>query len=80
MTIEARKIERKFLGPVAGAAIKLDADEDVLGGLHIGEGIETCLAARMLGTQTRLGARQRRRHRRFPRPEWDRVPVATARA
>jgi putative DNA primase/helicase len=40
---------RKFLGPVKGAAIKLDADEDVLGGLHIGEGIETCLAARMLG-------------------------------
>ena len=46
---EARKIERKFLGPVGGAAIKLDADEDVLGGLHIGEGIETCMTARMLG-------------------------------
>ena len=46
---EARKIERRFLGPVGGAAIKLDADEDVLGGLHIGEGIETCMAARMLG-------------------------------
>ena len=40
---EARKIERKFLGPTKGAAIKLDADEDVLGGLHIGEGIETCM-------------------------------------
>ena len=40
---------RKFLGPVKGAAIKLDADEDVLGGLHIGEGIETCLAAQKLG-------------------------------
>jgi hypothetical protein len=46
---EARKIERRFVGPTKGAAIKLDADEDVLGGLHIGEGIETCLAARMLG-------------------------------
>ena len=46
---EARKIERRFMGPVGGAAIKLDADEDVLGGLHIGEGIETCMAARMLG-------------------------------
>jgi putative DNA primase/helicase len=46
---EGRKIDRKFLGPVAGAAIKLDADENVLGGLHIGEGIETCLAARQLG-------------------------------
>ena len=46
---ESRKIERRFMGPVGGAAIKLDADEDVLGGLHIGEGVETCLAARMLG-------------------------------
>lgn len=46
---EARKLGRKFVGPTKGAAIKLDADEDVLGGLHIGEGIETCLAARMLG-------------------------------
>jgi hypothetical protein len=45
----ARKIERKFLGLTKGAAIKLDADEEVLGGLHIGEGVETCLAARMLG-------------------------------
>jgi len=44
-----QKRDRKFMGPVGGAAIKLDADEDVLGGLHIGEGIETCLAARMLG-------------------------------
>lgn len=44
-----QKRERKFMGPVGGAAIKLDADEDVLGGLHVGEGIETCLAARMLG-------------------------------
>jgi len=46
---EGRKLERKFLGPVGGAAIKLDADDTVLGGLHIGEGLETCLAARMLG-------------------------------
>jgi putative DNA primase/helicase len=45
----ASKKDRKFMGPVGGAAIKLDADEDVLGGLHVGEGIETCLAARMLG-------------------------------
>jgi hypothetical protein len=46
---EARKIARKFLGPVAGAAIKLDADEEVLSGLHVGEGIESCLAARQIG-------------------------------
>jgi putative DNA primase/helicase len=46
---EGRKIERKFLGPVRGAAIKLDEDANVLGGLHIGEGVETCMAARQLG-------------------------------
>ena len=46
---EGHKIERKFLGPVGGAAIKLDPDENVLEGLHIGEGVETCVAARQLG-------------------------------
>jgi putative DNA primase/helicase len=46
---EGRKLERKFLGPVGGAAIKLDADEEVTHGLHIGEGVETCMAARQLG-------------------------------
>jgi hypothetical protein len=46
---KARKIERKFLGPVGCAAVKLDADETVLGGLHVGEGVETCLAARQFG-------------------------------
>jgi putative DNA primase/helicase len=44
---EGRKIGKPlFLGPVAGAAIKLDADEEVLGGLHVGEGIETVLTGR----------------------------------
>lgn len=46
---EAKKIDRKMLGPVAGAAIKIDADQDVEQGLAIGEGFETCLAGRMLG-------------------------------
>ena len=46
---EGRKIERKFLGPVGGAAVKLDADDAVLSGLHVGEGVETCMAARQLG-------------------------------
>lgn len=40
---------RRMLGRAKGAAIKLDAHEDVTLGLHIGEGIETCLAARQLG-------------------------------
>jgi putative DNA primase/helicase len=46
---DGRKIERKFLGPTGGAAIKLDSDENVLGGLHVGEGVETCMAARAFG-------------------------------
>src|SRR5208282_492987 len=45
----ALKIERKFLGPVRGCAVKLDANDTVLGGLCIGEGVETGLAARQLG-------------------------------
>lgn len=43
------KVARKMLGPVKGAAIKLDDDADVTLGLHIGEGIETGLAARLAG-------------------------------
>lgn len=62
---EARKIDRRFLGPVGGAAIKLDADELVSHGLHVGEGVETCLAARQgfnfkpcwaLGSKGAIGA------------------------
>jgi hypothetical protein len=44
LTVEGNKIGRKALGPVAGAAIKLTADEDVSYGLTIGEGLETVLA------------------------------------
>jgi putative DNA primase/helicase len=46
---DGRKIDRKFLGPVGGCAIKLDADAEVTTGLFIGEGVETCMAARHLG-------------------------------
>lgn len=49
LTNDGRKVDRRMLGAAAGAAIKLDPDENVLGGLTIGEGIETCLAARQLG-------------------------------
>jgi putative DNA primase/helicase len=42
---EGRKIERKFLGPVSGAAIMLDPFDFVTTGLHIGEGVETCMTA-----------------------------------
>lgn len=37
----------KTLGSPAGI-IRLDRDEDVLGGLHLGEGLETCLSAMAL--------------------------------
>jgi putative DNA primase/helicase len=40
------KAERKMLGTVAGSAVKLDAAGDRLA---IGEGVETCMAARQLG-------------------------------
>jgi hypothetical protein len=42
-------IGKKMLGPVAGCAVKIDADENVEQGLTIGEGIETVLAGRQLG-------------------------------
>jgi hypothetical protein len=43
------KLDRKMFGRARGAAIKLDADENVTPGLHVGEGFETCLAARLAG-------------------------------
>jgi hypothetical protein len=46
---EGQKVERRMLGVAAGAAIKIDADDAVTYGLHIGEGLETAMAARQLG-------------------------------
>ncbi len=46
---DGRKLGRKFLGPVGGAAVMLDPGDAVLAGLHVGEGVETCPAARQLG-------------------------------
>ncbi len=43
------KTLRLSLGPVAAGAIKLASDEDVCTGLHVGEGLETCLSALQLG-------------------------------
>jgi len=45
----ARKIDRKMLGPPGGAAVKLDSDANVTEGLHIGDGVETCIAAMIAG-------------------------------
>jgi putative DNA primase/helicase len=44
LTADGRKIDRKALGPKGGCAIKLSADDDVMAGLTIAEGIETALA------------------------------------
>src|SRR5215510_13341284 len=44
----ASSSERCLAGP-RGAAIKLDLHESVELGLHLGEGIETCLSARQQG-------------------------------
>jgi hypothetical protein len=46
---DGTKIDRRMYGQAAGAAIKLDADENVMQGLHIGEGVETCIAAMLAG-------------------------------
>ena len=46
---EGKKLGRKFLGPVGGAAVMLDPFDCVTHGLFIGEGVETCMAARQLG-------------------------------
>ena len=48
LTPDGSKIDRRMLGIAAAAAVKLDADDAVTGGLHVGEGIETCLAARQM--------------------------------
>ena len=43
------KTLRMSLGRTAGGAIKIDCDEHVEQGVVIGEGVETCFAARQLG-------------------------------
>ena len=49
LTREGVKVGRKMQGLAGGSAVKLDPDDAVTMGLAIGEGIETCLAARQLG-------------------------------
>jgi len=46
LTPEGRKLGRRMLGVVHRAAVKLDPVGNTL---HIGEGVETCLASRILG-------------------------------
>jgi hypothetical protein len=50
LTPDGHKLGKpKFRGAAAGAAIKLDPDEAVTHGLHVGEGVESCMSARQLG-------------------------------
>jgi len=49
LNADGTKLGRRMLGTAAGAAVMLDPDDTVTTGLTIGEGIETCLAARQLG-------------------------------
>ncbi|GJD43984.1 hypothetical protein AFCDBAGC_1846 [Methylobacterium cerastii] len=49
LTPEGVKVGRRMLGVAAGAAVMLDAEDTVTTGLTIGEGIESCLAARQIG-------------------------------
>jgi putative DNA primase/helicase len=46
---DANKIGRKMLGPVAGCAIKVTCDEDVLLRLGVAEGLESAMSANVLG-------------------------------
>ncbi len=46
---DGRKMDRRMIGRAKQAAIKVDHDEGVTSGLTIGEGFETCLAARLAG-------------------------------
>ena len=41
-----KRMRRATLGPSGGAAVMLDAFEDVLTGLHIGSGVETVMTGR----------------------------------
>ncbi|KWV60189.1 hypothetical protein AS156_30075 [Bradyrhizobium macuxiense] len=63
---DGSKITRKKLGPAAGAAIKISADEDVTTGLIIGEGFETCLAAYIRGLRPVWAAGSKGGIRAFP--------------
>jgi putative DNA primase/helicase len=50
LTADGKKAGKPLaLAPIGGAVIRLDRDEDVEQGLHLGEGVETTLAGRQLG-------------------------------
>lgn len=46
---DATKVDRRMLGPSAGAAIKIDDDDAITTSITVGEGLESCLSGRRLG-------------------------------
>jgi Toprim domain len=62
---EGQKVMKaKSLGP--GGIVRLSADEEVLGGLHLGEGLETCLYAMAKGARPMWSAGSTSPMRSFP--------------
>lgn len=49
LTADGQKLGRKCFGAATAGAVMLDGFAEVGGGLVVGEGIETCLAARQVG-------------------------------
>lgn len=49
LTPDGRKLGRKIFGSATAGAVMLDGFAEVGSGLTVGEGIETCLAARQIG-------------------------------
>jgi hypothetical protein len=66
LTASGDKIDRKFLGPKGGCAIKLSVDENVTQGLTVSEGIETALAGMALSFQPAWALGDANELARFP--------------
>jgi putative DNA primase/helicase len=66
LSLVGEKLERRMLGIAAGAAVKVDSDDLVTHGLHIGEGIETCLTARQLNLKPVWGLGSKGQIAKFP--------------
>ena len=67
LTPDGEKVGKpKFRGAAADAAIKLDADDEVLGGLYIGEGVETCMSGRRFGLRPSWALASKGQLAKFP--------------
>ena len=67
LTPDGEKVGKpKFRGAAADAAIKLDGDDEVLGGLYIGEGVETCMSGRRFGLRPSWALASKGQLAKFP--------------